>query len=129
MKASSCTLVLEEVEHWLTLVRRDLDSARALLALMRNDHAAFFAQQAAEKTLKAALTSVQVKAPRSHDLARLTDLLPPDMRDMLPRELLNPVTTWETLSRYGPQWTGTPSASEIEQVLDAVNAYLARRNW
>ncbi len=65
------------VRQWLEKARADLGASGVLL---RGDTsyplaAAFHAQQAAEKLLKALLVWHRVAFPKTHDMARLVDLL------------------------------------------------------
>jgi HEPN domain-containing protein len=65
------------VVQWIRSADGDLAAAKHLLSggaeFVRG--AAFHAQQAAEKFLKAALVWHQVEFPKTHDISRLTDLL------------------------------------------------------
>jgi HEPN domain-containing protein len=58
------------VHYWLDLARGDLAAARVLAAAANVPPrmSAGFAQQAAEKALKALMTSLGLDPPRSHDL-------------------------------------------------------------
>lgn len=91
-----------EAERWLGYARSDFAAAKTLLASV--DHyprqVCFLAQQAAEKTLKAALIAQEVEFPFTHDLDRLRNLLPekwsvkkafPDLAEM---------TIWAVEARY-----------------------------
>ena len=66
--------------HWLALGRGDLRGAEALLDLASAParEAAALAHQAAEKSLKGTLILAGVEPPRTHDLRRLQQFLPPD---------------------------------------------------
>src|SRR5690606_39533032 len=72
--------VRPEVARWRRYALEHLREAQSILE--RNDgvprHAAFLAQQAAEKAVKAALILEQVDVPRSHNLGYLISLLPKD---------------------------------------------------
>lgn len=65
------------VQQWLTKAESDLRVARALLQAEFDDYenVGFHAQQAAEKFIKATLVRHQVEFPKTHDIARLRDLL------------------------------------------------------
>jgi len=79
----------EEVKHefirqWLKKADEDLNAARVLLS-----HEApflfavgFHSQQAAEKYIKAFLTSHQIEFPKTHDLDELLDLIEPIHRNL-----------------------------------------------
>jgi Uncharacterized conserved protein related to C-terminal domain of eukaryotic chaperone, SACSIN len=60
-------------EYWLGLATEDLACATAILDLENTQprHSVGLASQAAEKALKAAIASVGVEPPRSHDLVAL----------------------------------------------------------
>ena len=63
--------------EWLAVAELDLLAARDLVgnpALPRQ--ASYFAQQAAEKAIKAALAKANLALPRTHDLSELVALLP-----------------------------------------------------
>lgn len=61
------------VRYWLDLARGDLAAARVLseAATVPPRVCAGFAQQAAEKALKALMASLGLEPPRSHDLVAL----------------------------------------------------------
>ena len=61
----------EQVKWWLLAAKRDLE--RAELSLEHGDRAgaAFWAQQAAEKALKALLLHVKGTFPKTHNIKRL----------------------------------------------------------
>jgi HEPN domain-containing protein len=69
-----------EAARWLTSAAGDLAGADAILAdpTAPDRIAAFLAQQAAEKSLKAALFFCGVPVPKTHRLDRLRDLVPLD---------------------------------------------------
>ena len=65
--------------EWLRYAREDLDGAENVVANLpafAPRHACFFAQQAAEKALKAVLIYLQIDYPRRHNLDGLRDLIP-----------------------------------------------------
>lgn len=53
-----------EVEKWLTISRRDLQSARALLKELLLENVVYHCQQSAEKTLKAYLVHQGIVFPK-----------------------------------------------------------------
>lgn len=71
-----------EVERWCRFAAEDLRESKRLT--QRKDavprHAAWLAQQAAEKAIKAALIFLQVEFPRTHNLNTLQELIPADWR-------------------------------------------------
>ncbi len=69
----------ELVRQWLEKAQLDLDVAWNLVSQGTRflPAAAFHAQQAAEKYLKALLVHYQIEFPKTHDLGELLDLLAP----------------------------------------------------
>ncbi len=71
------SLVPGSAEDWLRYAKSDLELARIEKpegVLLEN--LCFHAQQAAEKTLKAVLISLEIDFPRTHNIRTLLDLLP-----------------------------------------------------
>lgn len=63
------------IANYLLIAREDLSGAR-LLAASGNRNAAYLAEQAAEKTIRAVLTSEGLHAGVRHDLRVMVDLVP-----------------------------------------------------
>ncbi len=88
-------------QRWLELARGDLASATRLAEAGEQGpprNACYFAQQAVEKAIKAALASAQVDFPYTHDLDRLRQLVPDDwVRVKGLRDLAS-------LTRYAVRW-------------------------
>jgi HEPN domain-containing protein len=76
MSRSREQVIWDFVQEWLGKAEGDLRSARHLLILPQLDYftAAFHAQQAAEKFLKAFLVRHQVPFPKTHDIQELLGL-------------------------------------------------------
>ena len=72
------TEVFTETARWLRYAEEDLITAETLLAQAHIPprQACWFAQQAAEKALKAVLIFLQIDFPRTHDLNLLRNLVP-----------------------------------------------------
>ena len=70
--------VAKETRRWLRYAAEDLQTARSLSesGAAPPRHAAWLAQQAAEKAVKAVLISLQIPFPFVHDLDRLVALVP-----------------------------------------------------
>lgn len=70
-------VIWDFVQQWLRKAEGDLRAAEHLLALEQEDRftAAFHAQQAAEKFLKALLVRHQIPFPKTHDLGELLTLV------------------------------------------------------
>ncbi len=69
---------LAETDRWLRYAEEDLTTIETLLRQPHvvPRHVCWFAQQAAEKTLKAVLVFLQIDFPRTHDLDVLRNLVP-----------------------------------------------------
>ena len=67
-----------EARRWISYAESDLKAARALLGSVEffPRQICFFAQQGAEKAIKAILVFEDVNFPKNHDLDRLRDLIP-----------------------------------------------------
>jgi len=91
-----------EAQRWLRFAREDLLVATAMLG--NSDayprHACWLAQQAAEKTLKAALVFLEIEFPFSHDLDRLRDILPAGWSVKTKCPDLAELSEWATEARY-----------------------------
>jgi HEPN domain-containing protein len=76
MNRSREQVIWEFVQEWLGKAEGDLRAAEHLLTLAQRDYftAAFHAQQAAEKFLKAFLVRHQIAFPKTHDLQELIEL-------------------------------------------------------
>lgn len=121
------------VRQWLRKAVGDLSAARHLLVgepeLARG--AAFHAQQAVEKLLKAALVWHQVEFPKTHDIGRLVDLVATADADLAAatREAAE-VTPFGVETRYpGDESEPTQAEAEMavglaERVRDAVRERL-----
>jgi len=93
---------LIEGRRWLRYAQGHLQAAET--AIDQSDfeprHVCFFAQQAAEKALKAVLVFLKYDVPRTHDLDILVSKLP--QKRPLAQEFddLNNLTDWAVDSRY-----------------------------
>lgn len=76
MKRTPEQVIWDFVQGWLKKAAGDLEAAERLLDLRQDDAfpAAFHAQQAAEKFLKAFLVRHQVPFPKTHDIQELLKL-------------------------------------------------------
>ena len=101
-----------ETTRWLRYAEEDLMTAETLLRQPQvvPRHACWFAQQAAEKALKAVLVFLQIDFPRTHDLDALRNLLPDDwqLKEALPD--LASLTEWAVEARYPGNWPEATSA-------------------
>ena len=65
-------ILREQITRWIRQAEHDLESAGKLVEHEAFDHAAFLAQQATEKSLKAAwIKRLNQTTPRTHDIIRL----------------------------------------------------------
>jgi HEPN domain-containing protein len=76
MSRSRDQVIWDFVQEWWSKAEGDLRAAEHLLTLPQQDYfaAAFHAQQAAEKFLKAFLVRHQAPFPKTHDIQKLLDL-------------------------------------------------------
>lgn len=93
---------VRETGRWLRFAHDDQRGAEALLE--RDDVpprlACFLAQQAAEKSIKAALIFLQTEFPFRHDLDLLRDLLPDDWALKETPTGLGALSAWAARGRY-----------------------------
>jgi HEPN domain-containing protein len=118
-----------ETEPWFRQGHADLDTARVLLESSRYYAASWFAQQAAEKGLKALFIEVRgLLAPRTHDLEFLGRQLE------LPREIeadLMVLTPAFDLARYPDPTSGSAPIDRVTagQATDHVAAAERVLKW
>jgi HEPN domain-containing protein len=113
----------ELVSRWLHKADEDLAVSQQLTALGQfPSSAAFHAQQAAEKYLKALLVRRQVEFPKTHDLARLRDLIA-----TFDAELARQLTEVCLLSEYGVEHRYPGDAPELTPSEAAEAVELARQ--
>ncbi|GBD30565.1 hypothetical protein HRbin32_01673 [bacterium HR32] len=95
-----------EARRWLRFAQEDLREAERLLASPDSvpRHVCWFAQQAAEKSLKAGLVLEGIEFPFRHDLDGLRNLLPPgwSVKEAYPD--LGELTAWAVEARYPGEW-------------------------
>ena len=111
---------LTDTARWLRHAEEDLITAETLLAQSHVPprQACWFAQQAAEKVLKAVLIFLQIDFPRTHDLNVLRDLLPESwsLKTALPN--LGDLNRWAVGARYPDdvqEATETNASTAVEQ--------------
>lgn len=112
---------LNEVKRWLKYAQEDLNTAQNLSA--QDDvvprQACWFAQQSAEKALKAILIFLQIEFPFSHDLDVLRNLVPDDWDLKANHSDLASLTEWAVESRYPGDWPEATSEDANGAVLEA----------
>ncbi len=114
------------VANLLRVAREDLDGA-SLLAKAQNRNAVYLCEQAAEKIIRAVLTSEGVHAGIKHLLDEMVDLVP-DANPLKPRlRAIEHLAAYATAHRY-PSAHGrvrpAPSAAELSADLDRVRVAL-----
>jgi len=124
-----------EARRWMNFAETDLRAAHTLLDseefFLRQ--ICFFAQQCAEKSLKAILVFEEVNFPKNHDLDRLRDLIPDgwQVKETFPD--LAELTIWAVESRYpgdAPDVVEHEARETLrlaESVFEAVKAELKER--
>ena len=118
-----------EARLWLEAAREDLEDAEAMMGRGRWFRAAFFAQQAAEKALKALyIILLRREPPHIHTVTELYReakeggfSLPEDLEEQLP--ILN---KYYLITRYPDAANGLPSES-VDRVEAETSVELARR--
>lgn len=117
----------EQVRWWLLAAKRDLERAEVSLSLGDKAAATFWAQQAAEKALKALLLYFRGGFPKTHNIKRLLDELGLDL-GLSSEELEDAyeLTQYYHISRYPDIVEGLPDeAISLRSARRAVEA--ARR--
>jgi HEPN domain-containing protein len=99
---------------WFNFALRDLQSAKKNYEIEEYQVAAFLAQQAAEKVLKALLIKKTETFPKIHDLTRLAKLLNAP-KDIL--ELCASITPAYAATRY-PDVSSEFSREEVEELIE-----------
>jgi len=129
--------VVEVARSWLRGARSDLVMARKALAdrdAVDPWVASFHAQQAAEKTVKAALVIEQIRFPRTHELERLRSLLPPGW-ELPDQETLAGLSRFAVAGRYpeslfdaGPEptWADAEEAVRLAESVETAVLSAAR---
>ncbi|MGD1907447.1 MAG: HEPN domain-containing protein [Leptolyngbyaceae cyanobacterium] len=94
--------VFAETQRWLAYAQADLQAAHALFKQKQSfaQQICFLSQQAAEKSLKAALIFMQIEFPFRHDLDLLRNLLPADWPIHKAHPDLTDLTEWAVEARY-----------------------------
>ena len=115
-------------EPWLTFAREDLRMAELALADGIFNQVCFHAQQCVEKAIKAFLESQGQASPRTHRMADLLGLLPPDLLSGL-RPALLLLDRFYIPTRYpdalpGMLPLGAPSQADAEEALDVARSAL-----
>ena len=128
---------LADTARWLRHAEEDLTTAETLLAQLHIPprQSCWFAQQAAEKALKAVLIFLQIDFPRTHDLNILRDLVPErwHLKTALPN--LGDLNRWAVQARYpeeGQEATETDASTAVDHaraVWTSVSTELAQHGF
>ncbi len=113
-------MLLAETRAWIGKAKQDLGTAELLLRATPSfeSQAAFHAQQAAEKSLKAFLVLNQRRFRKTHDLGELGQHcvdIDPTLESISSR--VAPVTGYSEQSRYPGDWE-EPSLDEAREALN-----------
>ncbi len=97
----------EDIQTWLRYAESDMVSAEGLHGMGQELHAAFFLQQAVEKTLKALLLKrTGIEPPRIHSLRNLAERCKLDLQEQQAR-LIEQLSEYYIESRYPGDWQET----------------------
>ncbi len=116
--------------RWLDHARDDLRVARLALQHDYFSQAAYMAQQAAEKALKALILDSDAIPARTHDLFALRRVIPAERRAGLDEIDLKPLNEWGVAERYPsdspevPESVARTCVEDAEAVLEAVESEL-----
>ncbi len=94
------------VSEWVAKAEGDLKSAALILRAGKDcpiDAVCFHAQQAVEKYLKALLTAHKIPFPKTHNIGKLVEMLPTNVRLNLSKDEQDELTDYATGARY-PGW-------------------------
>lgn len=118
------------IASFLRIAREDLAGAR-VLATVGNRNAIYLCEQAAEKIIRAVLTSEGTHAGIKHDLAEMVDTIS-DQNPLKPApRRIETLARFATAFRYPVSSSATkripapPSAAELRAAIDATAAALA----
>ena len=112
-----------EARRWLNFAGEDLDVANELLDRRRIRHACFYAQQGAEKALKAALVLEGLEVPHIHDLNAVRNRLPGNWTVRREHPDLAELTVWASESRYPGDWKEATAVEAERAVSEALGVY------
>lgn len=129
------TADLTDALVWLRYAREDLAAAQALLSTsVVPRHPAWLAQQSAEKAMKALLVADALPFPKTHDLERLSQLLPNPLIVQRTQADLANLTEYAVGSRYPGDFPDDVTAADaatatedVGRIVDAVEAALKSR--
>ena len=128
---------LADTDRWLRYAEEDLITAETLLeqSHLPPRQACWFAQQSAEKALKAVLIFLEIDFPRTHDLNVLRNLVPDSWQLNAAHSDLASLTEWAAEARYPrdmPEATNADASKAVEQtgaVWISVSTALAQHGY
>jgi HEPN domain-containing protein len=118
------------VANFLRIAAEDLEGAR-LLAAKDNRNAIYLCEQAAEKVIRAVVTSEGKHAGIKHELAEIVDLIPDENPLKLDLRAIEHLSQYATAYRYPVSSSKTkriprgPMAEELRVALDATDGALS----
>ncbi len=114
---------------WAQLAERDLQKARRLAEPPPfPEGVCFYAQQAAEKALKAVCCALGAdRVPRTHDLVELAELIEQLGGEAPPSAPLELLSRYAVAARYEVPMPGSDEAAEALQMAEALCAELMER--
>lgn len=121
----------ERVQEWMQRAERDLRSAGLVLEDGDPGGAAYLAQQAAEKAIKAVLVSQQIEYPYVHVLDQLMERVPEGWEvKQEGSPSLMPINQWAAGGHYPDSPFPEPDTAQAEEALRRARAILdaARRD-
>ncbi|MDE0013134.1 MAG: HEPN domain-containing protein [Candidatus Poribacteria bacterium] len=112
---------LADTARWLRYAEEDLTTAETFLGHphVPPRQSCWFAQQSAEKALKAALIFLQIDFRRTHNLNVLRDLLPDSWQLKTTHPDLSDLTRWVVEARYPEDMQGATKAEATQAVEQA----------
>lgn len=116
--------VIEIIRLWVRRAEHDMEAAKWIMEIEENcpyDMVCFHCQQAAEKYMKAILTLQNVQAPRTHDLEKLTAMLPPGLGLSVPLPDLVALNPFAVEVRYADDWI-EPTRLQALEAISIANA-------
>lgn len=111
---------LADTARWLRYAEEDLITAETLLeqSHLPPRQSCWYAQQSAEKALKAVLIFLEIDFPRTHDLNVLRNLVPESWQLKAAHSDLASLTEWAAEARYPsdmPEATNADASKAVEQ--------------
>lgn len=122
-------MALTDARRWLRFAEEGLAQARVIAgqSQFQPRHAAWLAQQAAEKAIKAVLVAANTRFPRTHDLDALLLLTDPHHAVRRTEADLSRLTEYAVEARYPGDWPDLTEAEAREAVDDAALVVEAAR--